>query len=285
MNSFDRLLLNSVKERLEWNPVVALLGPRQCGKTTLAKQAAQSYPNTVYLDLELPQDLEKLNEPSLFFEQNPERLIILDEIQRRPELFPVIRSHVDATDRKCRLLILGSASPALLRQSSESLAGRISYLDLTPFLLAEVPDLPVTLHWERGGFPNSLLADDSSRSMTWRQDYVRSLIERDLPLLGLPLAPLQTRRLLMLLAHCHGELLNTSKLGEALGVNHTTFRKYLDYLEGTFIVRTLLPEISNVKKRTVKAPKVYFRDVGILQAVLGIPDFNTLMGHPGFGAS
>ncbi len=262
-----------------------MLGPRQCGKTTLAKQIASTYPASIYLDLEDPADFRRLDEPQLFLDSNRGSLIILDEIQLKPDLFPFLRSWIDRNERQCNLLLLGSASPPLLRQSSQSLAGRLSYLDLTPFLVGELNQTPVQSFWERGGFPLSLLPVSLEQSRAWRADYLRALVERDLPQLGLSLPPVKLWRLLNLVAHSHGELLNASKLGEVLGASHTTFRSWLDWLEGAYLVRSLAPWAGNDKKRLVKSPKVYLRDVGLLQSLLGIPDYNALLGHPKVGDS
>ena len=283
MHEIVRSLQNKVLERLVWNPVVALLGPRQCGKTTLAKQVAATFPSSLYVDLENPADLRRLDDPQLFLDANRESLIILDEIQLKPELFSFLRSWIDRHERQCHLLLLGSASPHLLRQSSQSLAGRLSYLELTPFLVSELSDFTLQRFWERGGFPLSLLPESLAQSSQWRADYLRALVERDLPQLGLALPPAKLWRLLGLLAHSHGELLNSSKLGEVMGASHTTFRSWLDWLEGAFLVRTLPPWVGNDKKRLIKSPKVYWRDVGLWLNVLGVSDFNSLLGHPKLG--
>lgn len=285
MHGFTRNLQNSIREHLTWFPVVAILGPRQCGKTTLALHISKEFPDAIYLDMESPRDQRKLDEAELFLDAHVGRLIVIDEIQKRPELFPVLRSFVDKSERKSPILILGSASKELLQQSSESLAGRIGYLELTPFLLSEAAHIPLTEQWNRGGFPGSLLAPKDSLSMAWRRNYIRTFVERDLPQLGLSLPLLKLQRLLQLLAHSHGELLNASKLGEALGVSHTTLRSYVDFLEHSFLLRTLQPCEANLKKRLVKSPKVYFRDSGLLHALLELESFGALMGHPVQGAS
>jgi len=285
MNSYDRNLGLLIEEHLSWFPVVAMLGPRQCGKTTLALQIAERFPGALYLDMESPKDHGKLDDAELFLEALQGQLLIIDEVQRRPSLFPVLRSFVDKTKGKSPVLILGAASRDLLQQSSESLAGRISYLQLTPFLLCEVSDIPLYQHWSRGGFPRSLLTPKDSLSMAWRHNYIQTFLERDLPQLGLKLPLPRLQRLLQLLAHSHGELLNSSKLGGVLGVTHNTFRTYVDFMEQSFVIRTLPPYESNQKKRLAKSPKTYFRDSGILHALLDLPSFDSILGHPCQGAS
>lgn len=285
MNQYGRALGAGIEEHLSWFPVVALLGPRQCGKTTLALQIAERFPEAIYLDMESPKDHAKLDDAELFLETLQGRLLILDEIQFRPALFPVLRSFVDKTNGKSPVLIIGSASRDLLQQSSESLAGRIAYLELTPLLLREVSDVPLFQQWTRGGFPKSLISPKDALSMAWRRNYIRSFLERDLPQLGLKLPIPKLQRLLQLLAHSHGGLLNSSKLGEALGVTHNTFRGYVDFLEQSFVLRTLPPCETNLKKRLVKSPKVFFRDVGILHALLELATFDAILGHPCQGES
>lgn len=283
-NKYTRWAFEEVENRLGVNPVVALLGPRQCGKTTLAKQI-QKNSNALYLDLENPEDVFKLSEPLSFLRMNEKRRIIIDEIQLRPELFGVLRSFVDSVERNCEILILGSASRELIRQGAESLAGRVSFLEMTPFLKGEIVEISEELQVERGGYPLSLLAGTTDVSVLWREDYIRSLIERDLPLLGLNIPPVQIRRLMMMLGHTHGEVHNAHKLGESLGVTGKTIKSYMGYLEGTFLIRSLMPYAANLKKRLVKSPKVYYRDTGILHSILNIMDYNSLLGHPVYGNS
>jgi hypothetical protein len=269
-------------------PVVAILGPRQCGKSTLAKMLRDKIEDFVYLDLESPSDLRKLDDPELFFEVNRRKTVCLDEIQLKPELFPVLRSIVDRTGRKGQILILGSASQRLIRQSSESLAGRISFTELTPFLVSEIEALSGYTQpdfWFRGGYPDSLLASDDNVSMRWRENFLRSFIERDLPQLGVRVTAKNLRRLLTMCAHSQGQLFNSSKLAASLGVSYHTVRDYVDLFEQTYLIRSLLPYEINLKKRIVKSPKVYIKDSGLLHALLEIQDFNALMGHPVFGAS
>ena len=277
-----------INKRLQNNPVVAILGPRQCGKTTLARQIVKPLKKSVYLDLENPADLAKLDDPLAFFSLHEDDLICLDEIQRTPELFTTLRSIVDERGKNGQFLILGSAGRDLINQSSESLAGRITYLDLTPFLLDEIE--PSSLGdlrriWLRGGFPRSYLVSDEDVSFQWRQDFIRTFLERDIGMLGFRIPPARLGRLWKMSAHIHGSLLNSSKLADSLGVSSHTIRSYLDLLEHTFMVRVLMPDASNLKKRLVKSPKIYIRDSGILHALLDIRTHDDLLSHPVLGAS
>ncbi len=284
-----RQMRTSIQRRLASMPAVAILGPRQCGKTTLAQNVIKDIENTVYIDLERSSDLNKLRDPEAFFELNKDRLICLDEIQRLPELFPEMRSHIDRDGRPNRFLILGSASPELLRQTSESLAGRISFVELTPFSLSEInprAETPIMrTHWLRGGFPRSFLADGEGESYEWRLDFIRTFLERDIPQFGINIPARRLERFWRMCAHGHGQLLNRSKLGESIGVSHHTIDTYLSLLEQTYLLRVLEPYHANLKKRLVKSPKVYIRDSGLLHALLNIKSHNDLLGHPVYGAS
>jgi predicted AAA+ superfamily ATPase len=282
---YSRKEESAVRRYVSFFPVTAILGPRQCGKTTLAKKIAKEMPNSLYLDMEKASDYKKITDPELFFRSNLGKLIVIDEIQVRKDIFPAIRSFVDSAEEKTPILVLGSASPELIRQSSETLAGRIAFCELAPLSCIEAGDAQLHDIWFKGGFPHSLLAPELELSNEWREFFIKTFVERDLPLLGLRLAPIQINRLFSLLAHSHGDLLNSSKLGEALGVSHTMFRQYADFLEGSFLIRTLSPNFSNQKKRIVKSPKVYIRDSGILHSILGIRSFNDLLGHPSVGCS
>ncbi|MFQ5642019.1 MAG: ATP-binding protein [bacterium] len=270
---------------------MALLGPRQAGKSTLAKKVQQELGNTIYLDLELPSDLQKLDEPEIFFQPHEDKLICLDEIQRKPEIFSVLRSVIDQRNRNGQFLILGSASRDLIKQSSETLAGRIVYLELTPFLHSEILKTwqieknPLNRLWLRGGFPRSYLSENDELSYVWRQNFIRTFLERDIPQLGFQIPADTLRRLWQMCAHLHGGLLNLSSLSESIGVTHPTIRSHLDILSRTFTIRLLKPFQKNVGKRLVKTPKLYIRDSGILHALLNISTFDELMGHPSFGAS
>jgi predicted AAA+ superfamily ATPase len=239
------------------------------------------------LDLERKSDLARLSDPELFLSAHKDELVCLDEIQRAPEIFPALRSVIDERSRNGQFLILGSASRDLMRQSSESLAGRLACLELTPFLLSEVADLktPLATFLLRGGFPRSLLADSDESSHHWRQSFVRSFLERDLPQLGISIPAGAIERLWTMCAHSHGQVLNQSQLGASLGVSHTTIRSYVDLLSRTFMLRLLPPLESNTRKRLVKSPRLYLRDTGILHALLDIETYDDLLGHPVFGHS
>jgi len=284
----ERHLTATVKRRLQNNPAVAILGPRQCGKTTLAGQIVKKIKQSVYLDLENPGDLAKLDDPLAFFSLHNDDLVCLDEIQRAPELFSILRSIIDERARNAQFLILGSAGRDLIRQSSESLAGRIAYLDLTPFLLSELEAAQkddIRRLWLRGGFPRSYLAEDLDISFEWRQDFIRTFLERDIGMFGFRMPPARLGRLWKMCAHIHGSLLNASKLADSLGVTSHTVRSYIDLLEHTFMLRVLLPDAPNLKKRLVKSPKIYIRDSGILHALLDIRTHDDLLSHPILGAS
>jgi predicted AAA+ superfamily ATPase len=282
-----RNLGKKVIESLEAFPAVAILGPRQSGKSTLAKAIMGGKPDSTYLDLERPSDLRKLAEPELFFDLNKGKLICLDEIQRVPEIFPILRSVIDERRRQGQFLILGSASPGLIRQTSETLAGRIAYLELTPFLWSETEKSGggFETHWLRGGFPDSYLARSDAESLQWRQNFVQTFLERDIPQLGIRISSRTLERLWKMCAHLHGQLLNQSRLGESLGVSHTTIRSYLDLLSETFMVRILPPLLPNLRKRLIKSPRIYLRDSGILHSLQDIESHDDLLGHPVRGAS
>ena len=290
MNTYlTRKLESELSERLGVMPAVAILGPRQAGKSTLAKKFLSGIENSIYLDLERPSDLNKLRDPEAFFQVNRGRLVCLDEIQRSPDLFPVLRSIIDEEQRNGQLLILGSASRSLLRQSSETLAGRISYLELSPFLLSEITE-PFSLDrirelWLRGGYPRSYLSRNLKESNRWREDFIRTYLERDIPQLGFQIPAGVIDRFWRMCAHVNGQVLNASSLGSALGVSHHTVKNYMGILERTFMLRILQPFYSNIKKRLIKSPKIYFRDSGLLHTLLAIADHNDLLSHPGYGSS
>jgi len=272
--------LKAIQLNLKVHPVCGLLGPRQCGKTTLARQIADEYPERVhFFDLEHPEDLAALEQPLRTLEQL-HGLVIIDEIQRLPNLFPVLR--VLADKQQAHYLILGSASRELIRQSSESLAGRIGYVELTPLQISENCDSNKLLI--QGGFPRSYLADTTEESFVWRNSYVQTFLERDIPNLGFNIPAVSLRRFWMMLAHVHGQLLNMSVLATSLGVSTHTIRSYLDILAGTFMIRVLMPWFENIHKRQVKSPKIYFRDNGILLNLLNISNHTDLLRYPQLGA-
>jgi predicted AAA+ superfamily ATPase len=283
-----RKIEDTVHQYLKIFPVVAVLGPRQCGKSTLVKKLAANWGDSVYLDLQNDTDLSKLDQPAYFFQSNDDKIICLDEIQLVPQLFSVLRSVVDSNRQNGKFILLGSASRDLIQQTSESLAGRIGMVYLSPFTLNELNNLDgfsLNTFWLRGGFPDSYLAENDVFSKIWRDNFVKTFIERDIPQLGFQISAMQLKRLLTMCAHNQGQLLNYSKLGESLGLTHPTIKRYIDLLEQTFIVRTLLPYEVNVKKRLVKSPKVFVRDSGILHQLLAISDYNSLLGNPIFGSS
>lgn len=289
MKYLDRYLETKVLNSLENFPVTAIVGPRQCGKSTLMKYLAKKQENELlYLDLERPSDLEKLRDAEWFLNQQSEKLICIDEIQRRPELFPLLRSLVDDWNRPGCFVVLGSASHELLEQSSESLAGRIIYRTLTPFLWDELTnqnDYKIELqdYILKGGFPRSVLATNDSVSLEWRQSFITTFLERDM-LQWVNFTPETMRRLWQMLAHVNGQTVNYSTLANSLGVSSHTVKSYIDLLGSTYMLYSIPPYISNLGKRLVKAPKVYLADSGIVTALLNLQSFDELFGHPGFGA-
>ncbi len=275
----------ALADLLDQFPIVGLLGARQVGKTTLARQflARQELAVTVF-DLEDPTDLAKLADPKLALEPL-EGLVVIDEVQRIPELFPVLRVLVDRPESRARFLVLGSASPDLLRQSSETLAGRIAFHELPPLRLDEVGVEASETLWLRGGFPLSYLAGDDRRSLRWREVFIRTFLERDLPQLGIAVPASTMRRFWTMVAHYHGERWNAAPIGASLGVSGPTVRRYLDTLTDSLVVRQLAPWFENLKKRQVRAPKVYLTDTGLLHALLDVGTRDQLLGHPKAGAS
>lgn len=285
-----RQLTSTLLNRLQQSPAVVLLESRQVGKTTLARGLDLAKPSH-YLDMERPSDLAKLADPELYLSGFGDQLVILDGVQRVPDLFPVLRSLIDerrrAGEKAGHFLLLGSASLELLLQSSETLAGRISYVELSPLQLLELPNPKESLQtlWERGGYPDSHLAPDEESSIQWREDFITSYVERHLPQQGITAAPILLRRFCTMLAHQHGATINLSKLAGSLGIDGKTARRYLDLLEGLYLVRSLPPWTRNAGKRLVKSSKVYWRDSGILHTLAGLRNLEQVLGHPICGAS
>ena len=284
----ERWLLGPVRERLEQFPAVALLGPRQIGKTSLALELGRLMPS-VYLDLEAAADRAKLADPALYLSALGDRLVILDEVQRMPELFAALHGLIDAGrrqgQRSGRFLLLGSASVELIRQASESLAGRIAYLELAGLSVLEVNRNQIETLWIRGGFPDSFLAASDQASALWRENFIRTYLERDVPQLGSRIPAETLRRFWVMLAHHQGSLLNAAELGRSLGVDGKTIARYLDLLVDLLLVRRLQPLHTNVAKRLVKSAKVFVRDSGLLHSLLGLDDRDAVYGHPVVGGS
>lgn len=277
--------VNEITRRLACSPVVAILGARQVGKTTLAAQVADRFQGPVTrFDLEDPDHLARLDDPSLALRPLT-GLVILDEIQRLPEIFPLLRVLVDRPDHPAQFLVLGSASPELLKQGSETLAGRITFLELSGFDLADVGPEQMDSIWVRGGFPRAYLAATDEDSDRWREDFIRTYLERDLTQLGFRLSAATLRRFWTMVAHCHGQVWNGSRIASSLGVTQPTVRSWLDVLTDTFMVRQLQPYLANIGKRQVKSPKVYLRDTGLLHSLLGLTTKESVEGHPIVGTS
>lgn len=290
-----RLLEDKLMKALDTMPVVALLGPRQVGKTTLSLLMADKMRKpTTYLDLESDSDFIKLSDAEAFLNRFDNQLVIIDEVQRKPDLFRILRGIVDRRkrtgERTGQFLLLGSASRDLLQQTSQTLAGRIRYLELTPFAVSEILDeedkeFDVEKLWLRGGFPDSYLAPTSEESWNWRMDFISTYMERDLPLMGVGILPAQLKRFWQMLAHYNGNQVNLSEMGRSLELSHTTIKNHLDVLTDFYMVRKLQPWSGNVKKRLVKSPKIFIRDSGILHALMNIHDMNSLLAHPKMGSS
>lgn len=275
--------LSQLKQAVRRSPVTALLGPRQCGKTTLAHLFGKNR-TTTYFDLESQPDIRRLQNPEMVLDAL-KGLVVLDEIQAMPSLFKTLRVMADRAGDACRYLILGSASPDIIKHVSESLAGRVEFVDLSGFDLSEVGDDEIDRLWVRGGFPKSFLAGKEDDSMAWREGFIRTFLERDIPQLGIAVPAATMRRFWTMLAHYHGQTWNSSEIARSMGMSDKTIRSYLDILTGTYMVRQLQPWFENIGKRQVKAPKIFLRDSGILHTLLDIPDYHALIGHPKLGAS
>ena len=275
--------IDRIEQAFRIHPVTALLGPRQCGKTTLARMIAE-HQSCEYFDLENPIDTRRLSQPLQTLEALT-GLVVLDEVQRRPDLFEILRVLVDRPENPARFLLLGSASPQLVKGVSESLAGRIGFVDLAGFRMSEVGADRMEQLWIRGGFPNSFLAGNNSVSMVWRDNFVRTFLERDIPQLGITIPAETLRRFWTMVAHYHGQIWNAAEFARSLGTSENTARRYLDILAGAYMVRVLPPWFENIRKRQVKAPKFYIRDSGVLHALLQLTNLADLQGHPKIGAS
>ncbi len=285
----QRLALDKLQKLSKQFPVVCILGPRQCGKTTIAKiYQQQCKKKALYLDLESPADARKLSDPELLFTQNPDTVFILDEVQRMPSLFQLLRSVVDKYKKPGRFILLGSANPDLIKGVSETLAGRISYIQAYPFHYTEIQHAPKSFekHFFRGGFPDAFLAKNDVLASNWMDAFVRTFIERDLnTLFGTNFSPPLMFKLWRMLAHHHGGIWNAHSFSKGLDISPTTVNRYLDYLEGAFMVRRLAPYYANIGKRLVKSPKIYVSDNGLLHHLLDIPNYKTLQTHPVIGYS
>lgn len=284
-----RRLHNTIIKLLKHNPSVALLGPRQIGKTTLAKQITDTFKiRSVYLDLENSRDLRKLDDAGTFFDINKDKLLIIDEVQTLPDLFREIRPAIDSKRKPGRFLLLGSASPSLVKGVSETLAGRVVYTELTTFNVTETVPKYIKQNnlWLRGGFPPALLAKNKSASVLWRKSFIKSYIQLELSqIFHVEFTPSTIQNFWLMLAHYNGGIWNANTFANSLGVTAPTVRRYLDYMEGAFLIRRLYPWFVNAKKRIVKSPKIYFRDSGLLHAMLNIDDLNELYGNPSVGNS
>jgi predicted AAA+ superfamily ATPase len=283
-----RILEKQIVQSLQRFPAVGLIGARQVGKTTLAQMIADHWPKEcLYIDLERPSDYAAMSEPERFLSRHTQKLVIIDEIQLRRELFPVLRSLIDMDRHPGRFLMLGSSSPDLVRQSGESLAGRIAYHQLSPFLMSELSPDEMDLLWIRGGFPPSTIAESEDASIQWRQDFIMTYLQRDLSVLGydIRIPAMTLRRFWQMLAHTHGQSVNLSQLASNMELSRQSVRKILDILQETFMVRHLQPFYVNIKKRLVRTPKIYLGDSGILHTLLGINTFDDLMRHTTIGTS
>jgi hypothetical protein len=275
--------LKRISDGFRIHPVTAILGPRQCGKTTLARMFAAQKSFT-HFDLENPVDFQRLSNPAVTLEPLS-GWVVIDEIQRKPELFELLRVLVDRNNNKARFLVLGSASPFLVKNVSESLAGRVGFVDLSGFDLREVGTEYQNELWTRGGFPRSFLAADDTTSLAWRSDFIRTFLERDLPQLGITIPSETLRRFWTMIAHYHAQVWNGAEFARSLGVSEPTARRYLDILAGAYMIRVLPPWFENLRKRQVKAPKIYIRDSGLLHALLQLQGLSELQGHPKLGGS
>lgn len=275
--------IDRVQKAISRSPVAALLGPRQCGKTTLARMICEDRPST-YFDLESQTDLRRLANPEMIL-ASLDGLVVIDEIQTKPDLFATLRVVVDKPENKCTFLILGSASPQIIKNVSETLAGRVEFIDMAGFDLTELGAESWRKLWTRGGFPRAFLANDDQDSFAWREGFIRTFLQRDIPQLGINIPAPAVRRFWTMIAHYHGQIWNASRIGSALGINDKTVRSYLDILSETYMIHQLQPWHENISKRQVRSPKIYFRDTGLLHSLLDLQDFHAVTGHPQVGAS
>ncbi len=282
-----RRIIEEIKESLAYFPVVSIIGPRQVGKTTLAKQIIADFQiPSIYLDLERTSDIFKLDNAELFLSQHKDKLVVIDEVQLKKDLYPLLRSLVDETNKPGQFLLLGSASPELIRHSSESLAGRIAYHQLHPIDMIEAPEtISQNELWFKGGFPRALLAQNENMVQQWMENFISTYLNRDLLQLGLNASPSVIRSLWSMMAHLNGQLLNATTIGKSLGLSTPTVKKYIDFLEEAFLIKSLHPFFWNMQKRLVKTPKIYLTDTGILHQLIGLTDFINLSGNPIIGSS
>jgi len=288
MKIIKRTLEQKVLKDMKIFPAVAILGPRQCGKSTLAKVIGEKAKNFIYIDLEKPGDFQKVLSAELFFEANRKNIVCIDEVQLLPNLFSLLRSEIDTNRKNGRFIFLGSASRELLQKSSQTLAGRIGYLELSPFTVTELVDegkYDYKKHWLMGGYPQSYLVKDNVKSKIWLENFISTYLERDIPMLGIGISSFQLKRFILMITGVHGQLVNLSKLGDSMNLSHSTIRTYLDLFEQCYLVRVLHPYEKKINKRLVRTPKLYFRDSGILHSLLNISSFNELLGNIVLGAS
>ncbi|MCK4919464.1 MAG: ATP-binding protein [Bacteroidales bacterium] len=284
---YNRKYVADIVKLSTYFPVIGIIGARQVGKTTLVRMLENEFSKKmIFIDLELLSDYNRLDKPELYLSRFSNQCVVIDEVQIKPDLFPILRAISDRTGDACQFIVTGSASPDLLRQSTESLAGRIAYIEVSPFSLDELPDtVTQDQHWFRGGFPKSLFAPDEFLSRNWIENFIKTYIERDLQILGLRTDVLLLRRLWIMLSHMHGNVVNYSSLSTSLGVSVNTVRHYIDFFEQAFLVKRIQPYFTNIKKRLVKSPKIFLTDTGILHSLLGIKSIDELFGHPSIGNS